>query len=127
MNILPRLALCNHGCTDGSAPSGSKAMRLVQFVVCTFARSNAAPAAAARPALDSGQVLRSVAATIALGLTVALLTGALLSENYGRGVQVQASGYSALSDKVAEFGAGSGTHSVVDTPDSTALPRRTGL
>ena len=127
MNILPRLALCNHGRADRSDASGSKAMRLVQTVVCAFARSDAAPAAVARPAIDPGQVLRSVAATVALGVTVALLTGALLSENYGRGVQVQASGYSALSDKVAGFGAGSAMQNAADTPNSKALPRPTGL
>ena len=127
MNILPRFALCSHGCTDRSAASGSKAMRLVQFVVCAFARSESATAAVAKPALDLAKVLRSVAAAVALGLTVALMTGALLSDDYGRGVQVQASGYSALYDKVAGFGAGSGMQNVAETPDSTALPRRTGL
>lgn len=123
MNILPRLAFCNHGCADRSAASGSKTMRLVRSVVCAFARPESASAAVAKPALDLPQVLRSVAATVALGLTAALLTGALLSEDYGRGVQVQASGYSALADKVA----GSGMHSVLESRDAPALPRGTGL
>lgn len=130
MNILPRLALCNHGCSERSAASGSKTMRLVQSVICSFARAESAPTAAAKaasPAFDPAQVLRSVAATVALGLTGALLSGALLSEDYGRGVQMQASGYSALSDKVAGIGAGSAMHDVAETPRVPALPRQTGL
>ena len=114
MNILPKFALCNNGCTDRSAAGGSKAMRLVQSFLCADSKP-AAEASSAWSAFDLTRVLRSVAAALGLGLMAAVLTSALLSEDYARGAQLQVSGYSALADMVAGDGAEPGVLNVAGT------------
>ena len=126
MNILPKFALCNNGCTDRSAADGSTAMRVVRSFLCSDSES-ATAASAVWSVLDLSRVLRSVAAAVGLGLMAAVLTSALLSEDYARGVQMQVSGYSALADMVAGNGAEPGAVNVAGTARSPALPKQTGL
>lgn len=129
MNIFPRLAHCNTGCTDLKSTASSKMMRVVQSLVCppqTGAASVAEPGAA-RPTTDLPRLLRSMAGVLSLLILAALLVAALFTDNYGRAVQVQASGYSALSDKIAGSMAPGSLHDVADTTQNTITQSRTGL
>ena len=129
MNFLPRFALCNNGCAGRSTVAGLTTTRIVRFFVCMLSGSNLNPAVhakAAKPFPNLVRVLRPAFAAFGVGLIAAVLTGALLSEDYSRGVQGQTSGYAALNDKLAGNAAGTDMRGAARARPP-GLPKRAGL
>lgn len=129
MNFLPRFALCNNGCAGRSTVAGPTTTRIVRFFVCMFSGSNLNPAVCPKLAKSFPnlvRVLRPAVAAFGLGSIAAVLTGALLSEDYSRGVQGQTFGYAALSDKLAGNAAGTDMRGAAQARPP-GLPKRTGL
>lgn len=130
MNILPRLAHCNAGCADQASSASSKPMRASMAFLCSFLQAGTSRVTASesqRPAINLSHRLLSVAGALSLLVLAAVLVATLFSDDYGRAVQMQASGSSALSDKLAGAAPLSDVRTIADRTDDAIKHSRTGL
>lgn len=130
MNILPRFIICNNGASGHAWAGSSKPKSMLLSLLCLLSRPAAAESAVTLPAVTSNEViglLRLVGATLGLMLGAGVLVSALLSDDYGRAVQVQVSGYSALSDKLTGSLPTHGLRGVTETLPNASVQRSSGF